>query len=112
MSGRCRQLPLLTDVFRSSNSARRISSNAPIQGSGADIVVEAMIRLHTHGRLREIGYRLIMQVHDELILEGPEDHAEEALEITRDCMEHPFRDGADLLVPLPVDAAILHTWGE
>jgi DNA polymerase-1 len=49
----------------------RRSINTPIQGGAADIVIAAMIKIHQNQRLRELGWKLIMQIHDELILEGP-----------------------------------------
>mmetsp|Transcript_59545 Transcript_59545/g.128842 ORF Transcript_59545/g.128842 Transcript_59545/m.128842 type:complete len:1131 (-) Transcript_59545:78-3470(-) len=90
----------------------RQASNAPVQGSAVDIVVEAMIKVNSSARLRELGYRLVLQVHDELVLEGPEENAEEALELLREAMEHPFLDDKELLVPLTVDACIVKRWGE
>ena len=54
----------------------RAAINTPIQGGAADIVIAAMVKLHRDEQLRDLGYKLLLQVHDEVILEGPEQHAE------------------------------------
>lgn len=69
-----------------------------------------MLKLHRNERLRHLGWRVLMQIHDELIVEGPEESADEALEIVREGMCHPFKQ--DLLVDLVVDASIASTWFE
>mmetsp|Transcript_49168 Transcript_49168/g.95043 ORF Transcript_49168/g.95043 Transcript_49168/m.95043 type:complete len:504 (-) Transcript_49168:107-1618(-) len=91
-------------------SAQRKAINAPVQGGAADVVIEAMLKAHDDKRIKELGYELLMQIHDELIFEGPEETADEALEIVREIMEHPFRDGKELAVPLPVEAAVMSNW--
>jgi len=93
-------------------SAQRKAINAPVQGGAADVVIEAMLKAYHDERLKELGYTLVMQIHDELIFEGPEETAAQALELVRDIMEHPFRDGSQLAVPLPVDAAIMSNWAD
>jgi len=92
--------------------AQRMAINAPVQGGSADVVVEAMLKAHSSPRLRDLGYSIVLQVHDELVFEGPGEHAEEALAVVRDIMENPFLDDFQLEVPLPVDAQITRTWGE
>ena len=86
----------------------RVAMNSPIQGTAADIIKLAMIRVHK--RLAEAGIpaRMILQVHDELILESERDCAAQAMDILRDCMEH----AATLSVPLAVDAHIGKNWFE
>lgn len=86
----------------------RACINTPIQGSAADVVMLAMLKLDKEPRLRELGWFQILQVHDELICEGPAESAPEALSIVRKCMEHPL--ASDLLVALPVDAKFGKTW--
>ncbi len=68
-----------------------------------------MLKLHRHERLRELGWKMLLQIHDELILEGPEASTQEALGIVRHCMSHPF-DDKPLLVDLVVDANSAGTW--
>jgi len=93
-------------------SARRKATNAPVQGGSADVVVEAMLRAEASEELRALGYRMILQIHDELVFEGPAENAAEALAAVREIMEHPFLDGRSLAVPLPVDASIAVNWME
>lgn len=51
----------------------RAAINTPIQGSAADIVMMAMIKLWRSNRLKELGWKLLLQIHDEVILEGPKE---------------------------------------
>lgn len=88
----------------------RRAINTPIQGGAADIVIASMIKISQNKRLKQLGWKLILQIHDELILEGPEGSAKEAFEIVKYNMSHPFEN--DLLVQLEVDAKIGETWYE
>lgn len=64
-SGRYRQIPSIKDANRYKRAqAERAAINAPIQGGAADIVMVAMIKIHQHERLRELGWKLILQVSD------------------------------------------------
>jgi len=84
--------------------------NSPIQGSAADIVTLAMLQLNDDPRLHALGFRQILQIHDEIVLEGPEESAEEALERVLAIMENPLP--FDFCVPLKVDARISQSWGQ
>jgi len=113
LRGRSRRLDCLRSKNRALQSgAMRQAINAPAQGGGADIVNEAMISIGRCAELQRLGYELILQVHDELILEGPEEHAEAALKLVRKVMESPFLDGVKLRVPLPVDVHIVQSWNQ
>lgn len=92
--------------------AERQAINSPVQGTSADIAVEAMIRVHKSEKLAQLGYQMVLQIHDELILEGPEEHAGAALKELQVLMENPFLDGSEMLVPVPVDAKIAKSWFE
>jgi DNA polymerase-1 len=59
--------------------ALRAAINTPIQGSAADIVMCAMLRIRDDATLARLGFRQVMQIHDDVVLEGPEEHADEAL---------------------------------
>eukprot|EP00469_Lotharella_globosa_P013092 CAMPEP_0167790288 /NCGR_PEP_ID=MMETSP0111_2-20121227/11220_1 /TAXON_ID=91324 /ORGANISM="Lotharella globosa, Strain CCCM811" /LENGTH=78 /DNA_ID=CAMNT_0007682675 /DNA_START=232 /DNA_END=468 /DNA_ORIENTATION=- len=72
------------------------------------LTLNLSLTLLTDPRLRQLGYRLLLQVHDEVILEGPEQHVDEAMKILRQCMEHPFEK--PLKVDLVVDAKAAKTW--
>ena len=70
----------------------------------------AMLRLWRNERLKALGWRMLLQVHDEIILEGPTETAQEALPVVVADMERPF--GTDLKVALAVDAKITQAWSE
>ena len=92
------------------NSGFRRSINTPIQGGAADVVIAAMVKIARDKKLRELGWELVLQIHDEVILEGPESSSEEALKQVINIMEHPLDE--DLLINLEVDASIGDTWYE
>lgn len=92
--------------------AVRQATNSPIQGGSADIVVEAMLKAHGCEELRGLGFAMVMQVHDELVFEGPSENATAALAVVKDIMERPFLDGSELKVPLVVDARVARTWAD
>uniref|UniRef100_A0A7S2APV3 DNA-directed DNA polymerase family A palm domain-containing protein n=1 Tax=Alexandrium andersonii TaxID=327968 RepID=A0A7S2APV3_9DINO len=118
--GRSRRTPTWKDAAQSTGwqdrkrglGAQRQAINAPVQGGSADVVVEAMLKADGSEELRKLGYEMILQVHDELVFEGPEENAEEALSVVREIMENPFIDGFKMEVPLPVDAQITKTWAD
>jgi DNA polymerase-1 len=98
--GRRRYLPELgSDNFRVRQTAERMALNAPIQGSAADIIKMAMVALDAEVEQRGWRTALLLQVHDELVLEAPAEEAEEAAHLTRSIMEGV----AALRVPLRVD---------
>ncbi|AWJ94886.1 DNA polymerase I (plasmid) [Azospirillum baldaniorum] len=89
--------------------AERQAINAPIQGTAADIMKRAMARVP--GALKEAGFdevRMLLQVHDELLFEAPEDQAERAAALVRQVME----GAATLGVPLVAEAGIGGNWDE
>jgi len=91
----------------------RAAINTPIQGGAADIMTLAMLKIERSERLHELGYRLLLQIHDEVILEGPEEHAAAAKEEVMRCMQDPFDDALpSLQVDLVVDADTARTWYE
>ena len=107
--GRRRWLPeLKSSNFNTRSFGERVALNMPIQGTAADIMKLAMI--HVHSRLREEGLqaRLILQVHDELIVECPEEEAETVKALLSREMESVAR----LAVPLIADAAAGRSWAE
>ena len=109
LMGRYRRLP---DINTGSSAARahmeRAAINTPIQGGAADVVMMAMLKVHRNERLRKIGWRMLLQIHDELILEGPDENSEEAMALVTTDMMSPFR--TPLLVELDVDAKLETTW--
>jgi len=90
------------------NRAEREAINAPIQGTAADIMKLAMLRVHEKIRAGELRADLLLQVHDELLFEIDEAHIEEGAKLIKDTMEHVM----ELRVPLKVDIKIGNNWGE
>lgn len=91
--GRYRQLPgIRSTATKIRSHCERAAINTPIQGSAADIVMAAMIGIHNNERLKSLGWKMVLQVHDEVILEGPKESVEEATQIVVHCMQHPFED--------------------
>jgi DNA polymerase-1 len=84
----------------------RTATNSPIQGTAADLIKLAMIRLHERLAESRSGSRMLLQVHDELLFETPEDEAEELGAVVRELMEGAI----DLDVPLRVDLGIGKSW--
>jgi len=89
-------------------AAERAAVNMPIQGSAADIIKLAMIRLHHLLRERGLHGYMVLQVHDELVLEVPEEELEETQALVVETMEQAYK----LRVPLKVDAAVGKNWME
>lgn len=84
----------------------RVAMNSPIQGTAADIIKIAMVKVDKELRESGIDARLILQVHDELLIEAHRDCADRAYEILVRCME----ESTKLSVPLDVEAHIGNTW--
>ena len=88
--------------------AERIAANTPIQGSAADLIKKAMIRIHRELSERHFTTRMILQVHDELLFEGPGEEREDLTALARRAMETVF----DLSVPLRVEFGWGKNWDE
>ena len=86
--------------------SERVAMNMPIQGTAADIIKLAMIRVFQRLKAEGLRSRLILQVHDELIVEAPEKEADQVMEIVRCEMEH----AADLAVKMQADVHKGKTW--
>lgn len=107
MFGRRRFIPEILSTNKTVKAlGKRIAMNTPIQGTAADIIKIAMVRVYNRLKRELPEAKLILQVHDELIVEAPEAVSQKALEILRDEMQNAVR----LAVPLPVDAKIGKTW--
>jgi len=105
IAGRVRRLPVLSDR---ADIAERAALNAPIQGSAADIIKKAMIAVEAS--LAEAGIEpgMILQIHDELLFEVPEDKVEDAKRIIKRDMESAWK----LSVPLEVDIGVGDNWAQ
>jgi len=110
--GRRRYFPELQPGSRAPHNVRqaaeRMAINAPIQGTAADIIKIAMIRLHRVLQERHLRARMILQVHDELIVEAPDDEVEGVASLMAEVMENAF----ELRAPLKVDLKVGQNWDE
>jgi DNA polymerase-1 len=107
--GRRRYIPEINDKnFNLRSFAERTAQNTPLQGSAADLIKIAMIRIHAALREGAHAARLLLQVHDELVLEAPEREIDAVSAIVRRHME----GAATLKVPLVVDIGVGPNWLE
>ncbi len=107
--GRKRRLPEInsTTSFRREGE-ERVAINTPIQGTSADLIKIAMIRIHHEIKKRKLASRMILQVHDELVFESPESERDQIETIVRHEMEHAL----ELRVPVTVDVGWGKNWEE
>jgi DNA polymerase-1 len=110
--GRRRYFPELEPSSKASHYARqaaeRMAINAPIQGTAADIIKIAMIQLYRAFRERGLRARMILQVHDELIAEAPDEEVMSVAPLMREIMEGAFK----LDAPLKADLKVGQNWEE
>ncbi|TXT47104.1 MAG: DNA polymerase I [Methylocystaceae bacterium] len=90
----------------------RAAINAPIQGAAADIIRRAMIRMDDALARAGLSAQMLLQVHDELVFEAPNDEAEATIELARRVMEQAPAPAVHLAVPLKVDARAAANWDE
>lgn len=106
-AGRRRYLP---DIHSTNEglrqAAERVATNTPIQGGAADIIKLAMVRLASALREAKRRSAMILQIHDELLLECPVDEVDAVVALTRQCMEQ----AADLAVPVIVEVGVGDDW--
>ena len=93
---------------RERTAAQRVAVNSPIQGTAADIVKLAMVRLYDRLAEQEMSTRVLLQVHDEIILEAPLEEVTAVMGIVRDVMEHVTEHP----IPLAVHCESGESWGE
>ena len=107
MFGRRRYLPELTSGKHMLRAfGERVARNMPIQGTAADIIKIAMVKMNDRIKKEGLRARLILQVHDELIVEAPQEESEIVAKLLQEEMEN----AVSLDVPLTADAAIGKTW--
>jgi DNA polymerase-1 len=111
--GRCIHIPTIADKNPARrNFAERQAINAPIQGTAADVIKRAMIRVPGALADAKLKARMLLQVHDELLFEAPEGETERLVKTVRDVMEAAAGPSLELAVPLVVDAGIADNWAE
>jgi len=105
--GRIRKVPQL---FSGNSSVieqgKRIAINTPIQGTAADIIKLSMVEIYNELKRKSLKSRIILQIHDELLLEVKDEEVEEVTEIVKDKMENVSR----LKVPLKVEIGVGESW--
>ena len=90
------------------NFGERAAMNTPVQGTAADIIKLAMVRVHHALKKEGLQARLILQVHDELLIEAPREEQAQVESILRACMEQVF----SLAVPLVAEVKTGESWYE
>lgn len=107
--GRRRKLPeLKSGNGNTRNFGERVAMNMPIQGTAADIIKAAMVRVHDRLAKEGLEAKLILTVHDELLIEAPVNETERAVSLLRECMEQVIQ----LKVPLQSDIKTGNSWYE
>ena len=107
--GRKRKIPeLASDNFNTREFGKRIAINTPVQGSAADIIKQAMIRIDERLRAESVDAIMVLQIHDELLFEVKQNALDNAIRIIVQEMEHVL----DLSVPLVVDVGMGKNWFE
>lgn len=107
--GRKRYIPELSSRNTSERQGgERIAANTPIQGSAADLCKLAMLKVAAGLRERGLAARMLLQIHDELVLEVPEAEVDAVSVLVRAAMEHPM----PLDAPLVVNLGVGPTWGD
>jgi DNA polymerase-1 len=111
--GRKCHTPLINAKNQSERQfAERAAVNARIQGTAADIIKRAMVQLPPALAAAGLGARMLLQVHDELVLEVPETEVDATAELVRGVMENAHRPLVELSVPLGVEVGTGVSWGD
>ena len=92
--------------------AQRAAINAPIQGTAADVIRRAMIRIPDALAAEGLRTKMLLQVHDELLFEAPEEEADRAAAIAKKVMESAAHPAVELATPLVVDSGKGASWAE
>ena len=108
LAGRQRPLPDIHARGAKRSAAERLAVNTPIQGTAADILKRAMVTLDAGIRSAGLRARILLTVHDELVVEAPEDETEETVALLRASME----GAASLSLPLSVEVGVGQNWAE
>ena len=107
MFGRIRPVPeLRSSNFMTRSFGERVAMNSPIQGTAADIIKIAMFRVNMELKKRGLKSRLILQIHDELLVETAKDE----IDIVKEIMEKEMMGAADMAVPLEIGISEGDNW--
>ena len=108
LMGRRRPLKEINAKGARKAQAERLAVNTPIQGTAADILKLAMVKLHRALKAENLRARMLLTVHDEIVLEAPHEEVERVRLLTKNCMENAVQ----LSVPLAVEVGIGQNWAE
>ena len=109
MFGRKRYIPELLSSNKNIKAAgERIARNTPVQGTAADIIKIAMVRVYNKLKQKNLKSKIILQIHDELLIESPLDEVDEVKEI----LKNEMQQAANLKVQLKVDIGVGSNWLE
>ena len=107
LMGRRRELPEISSSnYNTRSFGERVAMNMPIQGTAADIIKVAMVRVHRALQENGLKAKLVLQIHDELIIDTPVDEVEQVKALLADCMQNVM----ELKVPLTADVSSGHSW--
>jgi DNA polymerase I-like protein with 3'-5' exonuclease and polymerase domains len=117
MLGRIRRMYKIRNNYNrgSANAEMRQAYNTLVQGTGAEMIKMAILRIHNNKDFQQLGGKLILTVHDELIAEGPADTARDISAVMKQMMADPFKWGPiniDLPIPVDPDGQIGDRWSE
>jgi DNA polymerase-1 len=109
----CGRRRRLIDEYGNRNFGwERAAANAPIQGTGAELMKVAMVAINREFKKHNIDARLVLQVHDEVIAEARKDQALLVANVIKRCMENSFRESGYILnVPIKADPTFQTAWG-
>jgi DNA polymerase-1 len=107
--GRRRSIPEINSANRQvREAAERMAINMPVQGTSADIIKVAMVNLYREMQKRQLKSKMLLQVHDELLFEVPEEELDEMRQLVPQIMSTAL----ELSIPLEVDIKTGQNWGE
>jgi DNA polymerase-1 len=109
---RCHMREINSKVPGLRAGAERAAINAPIQGTAADIIRRAMIRIPPVLEEKKLAAKMLLQIHDELIFECPEAEADEVCALVKEVMEHAAEPAVQLSTPLIVEARAGPSWAD
>ncbi len=109
VTGRRRYIPEINSINRQiREAAERMAINAPVQGTSADIIKIAMINVYNEMKKRNLRSKMLLQIHDELLFEVPQEEIEEIKSLVTEIMPKAIK----LCVPLKIDIKLGKNWGE
>lgn len=112
--GRKRRLPMISSSnFGQVSYGERLSVNSPIQGGAADLMISAQNLIHNDERLKELDAEMLVQIHDEVLIQCPDENVDEVCEITQYRMENMLGERTNqLVIPFKADVGVGKSYQE